>query len=48
MFKAIKLIPCDIQKNCISSFENLNAIHVFIREYSVDIFAKNDFDPLVT
>ena len=27
MFKAIKLMSCDIQRNCISSFENL---HVFI------------------
>ena len=48
MFKAIKLILCDIQRNYISSFENLHVIRVFMREYSVDIFAKNDFDPWVT
>ena len=48
MIKAIKLISCDIQRNCISSFENLHVIHVFIREYSVDIVAKNDFDPWIT
>ena len=40
MFKAIKLISCDIQRNCISSFENLHVFHVFMRE--------NDFDPWVT
>ena len=45
MFKAIKLISCDIQRNCISRFENLHDIHVFMRGYSVDIFAKNDLDP---
>ena len=45
-----KLILCDIPKNCIVSFENLHVhvFHVFLREYSVVIFAKNDFDPLVT
>ena len=48
MFKAIKLISFDIQRNYISSFENLHVIRVFMREYSVDIFAKNDFDPWVT
>ena len=48
MFKAIKLISCDIQRNCISSFENLHVFHVFMREYSVVIFAKNNFDPWVT
>ena len=49
MFKAIKLTSCDIQRNCISSFENLHVIHVFMREYSVEIcFAKNDLDPWVT
>ena len=46
--KAIKLISCDIQRICISIFENLHVIHVIMREYSVDIFAKNDFDPWVT
>ena len=30
MFKAIKLISCDIQRNCISSFENLHVFHAFI------------------
>ena len=40
IFKAIKLISCDIQRNSISSFENLHAFHVFMREYSVVIFAK--------
>ena len=48
MFKAIKLISCDIQRNYILRFENLHDIHVFMREDSVDIFAKNDFDPWVT
>ena len=48
MLKAIKLISGDIQRNFLSSFENLHVIHVFMREYSVDIFAKNDFDPWVT
>ena len=48
MFKAIKLISCDIQRNCIASFENLHVFHVFMREYSVVIFAKNAFDPCVT
>ena len=48
MFKAIKLISCDIQRDCISSFENLHVFHVLMSEYSVDIFAKNDFDPWVT
>ena len=48
MFKAIKLISCDIQINCISSFENLHVFHVFMREYSVVIFVKNGFDPCVT
>ena len=48
MLKAIKLISCDIQRNCISGFENLHVFHVFMREYSVVIFAKNDFDPWVT
>ena len=48
MFKAIKLISCDIQGNHILRFENLHDIHVFMRKYSVDIFAKNDFDPMVT
>ena len=41
--KAIKLISCDIQRNCISSFEKLHVFHVFMREYSVVIFAKDDF-----
>ena len=45
MFKAIKVISCDIQRNCISSFENLHVFHVFMRGNSVVIFAKNDFDP---
>ena len=35
-------------KECISSFENLHAFYVVMREYSVVIFAKNDFDPWVT
>ena len=48
MFKAIKLISCDIQRNCISCSENLHVFHVFMRENSVVIFAKNDFDPWVT
>ena len=48
MFKAIKLISCDIQRKCISSFENLHVSHVFMREYSVVIFVKNDLDPWVT
>ena len=48
MFKAIKLISCAIHRNCISSFENVQVIHVFIRDYSIDMFAKNDFDPWVT
>ena len=48
MFKAFKLMSYDVQKNCISSFEKLHVIHVFLREYSVDIFAKNDFEPWVT
>ena len=48
MFKAIKFISCDIQRNCISSFENVHVIHVFMREHSVDIFAKNDYGPWVT
>ena len=46
--KAIKLISCGIQRNCISSLENLHVLHVSMREYSVVIFAKNDFDPWVT
>ena len=45
MFKAIKLFSCDIQRNCISSFESLHVIHVFMMEFSGNIFAKNDFDP---
>ena len=45
MFKAIKWISCDIQRK---SFENFHVIQVFMREYPVDIFAKNDFDPWVT
>ena len=49
MFKAITLVLCDIQINCISNFENLHVnMHVFMKEYSVDIFAKNDIDPYVT
>ena len=48
MFKAIKIVSRDIQRKCISSFESLHVMHVFMREYSVDIFAKNDFDPWVT
>ena len=49
MFKAIKLISSDIQGNCILRFEHLHDTHeVFMREYSVDIFLKNDFDPWVT
>ena len=48
IFEAIKLISCAIQRNCISSFEDVHVIHVFMREYSIDIFAKNDFDPRVT
>ena len=31
-----------------SNFEKLHVIHVFMREYSVDIFARNDFDPWAT
>ena len=42
------LVSCDIQRNCISSFENLHVFHVLMREYSVVDFAKNDFDPMVT
>ena len=38
MFKAIKLISCDIQRKCISSFENLHVFHVFMREYYVVIY----------
>ena len=45
MFKAIKLISYDIQRNCISSFENLHVIHVFMREYSVDILRKMALTP---
>ena len=26
-------------------FENVRVIHVFMREYSIDILRKNDFDP---
>ena len=48
MFKAIKLMSCDIQRNSISSFENLHVVHVFMRETSSHLFAKNDFDPWVT
>ena len=48
MFKAIKFISCAIQRNYISSFENVHVIHVFMKEYSIDIFVKNDFDPPVT
>ena len=48
MFKVVKLIACDIQRNCLLRFENLHDIHVFMGEFSVDIFAKNDFDPWVT
>ena len=48
MFKAIKLISCDMQRYCMSSFENLHVFHVFMREYSLVSFAKNDFDPSVT
>ena len=48
MLKAMMLMSCDIQRNCISSFENLHVFHVFKSEYSVVIFAKNDFDPWVT
>ena len=44
-FLIFELISCDIQRNCTSSFENLHVLHVFMREYSVVIFAKNDFDP---
>ena len=40
MFKVIKLISCDIQRNCISSFENLHVFHVFMWEYSVVIFLR--------
>ena len=40
-----KLISCDIQRNCISSFER----NTFMREYSVFfVVAKNDSDPWVT
>ena len=45
MFKAIKLISCDIQRNCILKFENLHGIHVFMRECSIDIFAKKTLTP---
>ena len=45
MFKAIKLISCDIQRNCILRFENLHDIHVFMREYSIDIVAKMILTP---
>ena len=48
MLKAIKLISCDIQRNFISSFENLHAFYVFMKEYSVVNFAKNAFDPWAT
>ena len=48
MFKAIELISCVIQRNCMSSFQNVQVIRVFMKEYSIDIFAKNDFDALVT
>ena len=30
--KAFKLISCDIQRNCLSSFENLIVFHVFMME----------------
>ena len=46
MFKAIKLISCDIQKEL--HFKFLKRFHVFMREYSVVIFCENDFDPRVT
>ena len=45
MFKAITLISCDIKRNCILRFENLHDIHVFMREYPVDIFAKMTLTP---
>ena len=48
MFKAIKLISCGMQRNCISCFENVHDFRVFMRVYSVVIFTKNDFDPWVT
>ena len=43
VFKTVKWISCDIQMNCISSFENLHGVHAFMRDFSVDIFARNDW-----
>ena len=42
-FKSITLILCSIQRNCISSFENLQLFHDFLRqkrEYSIDTFCE--------
>ena len=45
MFKAIKFISCDNKRNFISSLENLHVIHVFMREYTVDILRKMTLTP---
>ena len=41
-FKAMTLVSCDIQRKCISSFENLQLIHVLRqkRDYSVDTYLQ--------
>ena len=46
-FKYITLISCGIQRNCVSSFENLKLIHCFAPKRGIlcrHLFAKNDFD----
>ena len=45
MFKAIKLISCDIQRNCISCLENLHDFDVFMRVNSVVILRKMTLTP---
>ena len=40
MFKAIKLMSCDIQRICISSFENLHVFNEFMRENSSHFFLR--------
>ena len=48
MFKAIALVLCDIQKNFISNSENVHVnMHVFIKEYSVDISRKMTLTPML-
>ena len=46
MFKAIKLISCDIQRKSISILEKIYVFHMFMREYSVDIFCEKWLWPL--